>query len=107
MQGDIIRSIRLNPRTQLAIDNLLLRHDYKGLTINKLISKVLVYQDSKEAVDQISFERQFEARGKYISVLERNIKKVAASRWGLMTIDEKKFYENDLKIYIGELYGVW
>ena len=107
MKGDIIRSIRINPRTQLAIDNLLKRHDYKGLTINKLISKVLVNLDSKEGVDKVELEKHFEARGRYISTLERNIKKIATSRWGLMSIDEKKFYDNSLTIYIGELYGVW
>ena len=107
MQGDIIRSIRINPRTQLAIENLLKRHDYKGLTINKLISKVLIYQDSKEGIDFDEFQKKMEARGNYISYLERKIKKVAASRWGLMSIDEKNYYENDLQTYIGELYGVW
>ena len=107
MQGDIIRSIRINPRTQLAIDNLLKRHDYKGLTINKLISKVIVNLDSKTGIDRVALEKHFEARGKYISTLERNIKKVATSRWGQMSIKEKNLYENDLAIYIGELYGVW
>jgi len=112
ISGDINRTIRLNPASQEAIKRYLEKENKNRpkklqLTVNKAINKMIQLVGSREFIDFETTVMQFEARGRWINSLEKSIKKTARIQWGKMTEDEKKLFENDFAVYIGEQYGLW
>tara|TARA_R100001086_G_scaffold249973_1_gene192197 strand:+ start:1467 stop:1808 length:342 start_codon:yes stop_codon:yes gene_type:complete len=112
IDGDINRTIRLNPASQKAIKNYLEKENKNRpkklqLTVNKAINKMIQLVGSDDFIQIELTIMKLEARGNRIKDLEKQIKKNAWINWGKITQQERDLFDNDLSVYIGEKYGVW
>jgi len=113
MEGDITRAFRLNPRTQLAIDEykkkrLTLNPTYryeKEVTINKLVNEMLQDVGSEKWLEQEDVIMRSEALGRRVSNLEKVIKKHSRNMWDIN--DEiRRIFDNDYEGYLWTEWGV-
>ena len=110
MEGDITRSFRLNPRTQLAITEYKKKHDSlnrgKAFTLNKILNCMLQDVGSEEWLKHSEVLAHRDALKKRVAFLRRHIYENVHPIWTHQLSSKiKAEYDNDFEVYLFEVWG--
>ena len=123
MEGDIIRTFRLNPRSQLSIDEykkkwLKLKPTFrykKEVTINKIVNEMLQEVGSKEMLEQHEVIAHRDALLKRVKKWKGQIRSLTRHLWEMECENKicklvninKKDYDDEFEFYLNDEWGIF